>query len=145
MILTTNTHLSVLTNDKSFLVIFSGGKKFPLLFSDLVWMARALSFRLSCEIWYENMWHASPVSGCCSLHTCKLCLRSPRPGLQRVAGAIRALSSRLCPIMSVLCEYQHLIYNPSAAEPDCGPDTNTRTTLRQTDGDRDIWTHISMR
>ena len=38
MILTTNTHLSVLTNDKSFLVIFSGGgKKFPLLVSE-PWM-----------------------------------------------------------------------------------------------------------
>ena len=92
---------------------------------------------LSCEIWYENMWHASHVSlPLQPAHPCKLCLRSPD---QVASGAIRALSSRLCPIMSVLCEYQHLIYNPSAAEPDCGPDTNTRTTLRETDTGGESW------
>ena len=73
----------------------------------------------------------------CDMPAMSVCTRvsyvcDPRTKLHR-AGAIRALSSRLCPIMSVLCEYQHLSYGPSDPEPHCGPDTNTRTTLRETD------------
>ena len=56
---------------------------------------------------------------CPRLHTCKLCLRSPDKVAASEPGPELScpVSSRLCPIMSVLCEYQHLIYNPSVAEP----------------------------
>ena len=113
MILTTNTHLSVFTNDKSFLVIFSGGKKFPLCWD--LGMNGAVSIRpeLWVLIWkYVTCRRVSPGSAACT-HVSYVC--DPLTNLQRaLSGPLTVGYVPLCPccvntnIWFTACQLQSL-------------------------------------